>query len=377
MARVLVISNYRDYHTSRPEASIFIGLAKLGFEVHIMTYGDSEHVPHFEQAGIRVVDFHPRKKFDKDEILQIRNYLVENRIDIVHLFNGKAIVNGILAAEPLPVKIVLYRGYAGNINWYDPSAYFKYLHPRVDKIFCNSIGVEEHLHKQLFFDRKKTITINKGHNVDWYSGYQPCDIRKELGLAPNTFLLINVSNNRKMKGIPYLLKAFNKIPAGLPVHLLIAGRNMQTKQNIEIIKQGDKSDKIHFLGFRKDVLNIVAASDVFVLPSIKGESITKSVIEAMSLGVAPVITDIPGNRELVIDEESGLVVPVRNVEKLSEAMIRLYFNPPFCKYLGINARCRIQNHINDQQTILKTRDLYHELLRGKESNTFKPQPAFA
>src|SRR5687767_7704636 len=125
--KVLVISNYTDYHSTRPEASIFLGLAKLGFEISIMTYASSKHVADFEKAGIRVIDFHPEKKFDKAEITRIREFIVQEQIQILHLFNGPSIINGLTAAEHLPVKVVLYRGYCGHIHWYDPTAYLKYL----------------------------------------------------------------------------------------------------------------------------------------------------------------------------------------------------------------------------------------------------------
>jgi glycosyltransferase involved in cell wall biosynthesis len=359
--KVLVISNYNDYHTTRPEAEVFIGLAKMGFQIHIMTYKDSEYVKEFEAAGIHVIDFHPEKKLDKSEIRRIREYIVEKEIDIMQLFNSKAIINGIQAAKGLPVKVVLYRGYTGNIHWYDPTAYFKYLHPRVDKIVCNSIGVEELINRQSLFSKGKTITINKGHKLEWYKEYIPIDIRKELNIPADALLLVNVANNRKMKGIPYLLKALNYLKSESEIHLLLIGNDMDSEENLKIINQGNAKEKVHLLGFRKDVLNIVAACDVFTLSSIKGESITKSVIEAMSLGVTPVISDIPGNIELVADNESGLVFPSKNSRALSQAILKLYEDRDLCKRLGQNAKRRIANVLNHEQTLNKTKKLFEEL----------------
>lgn len=360
--RVLVISNYSDYHSTRPEASIFLGLAKLGFDIRIMTYKNAKLVKEFEEAGIRVIDFHPEKKFDKAEIARIREFLIEEKIQIVHLFNSPAIVNGIQAAKNLPVKVVLYRGYCGHIHWYDPTAYLKFLHPRVDAIFCNSIGVEKELTRQLFFPKHKAVTINKGHHVGWYEGYEPHAIKEELGLPPEAFLLVSVANNRPMKGIPYLLRAMNSLPADVPIHLLLIGRNMDTKENLAILDKGKNRNKVHFTGFRNDVLNIVAASDAFVLSSIKGESITKSVIEAMSIGVPPIITDIPGNTELVENGVSGIVVPAKTSQPIAEAVLRLFKDETLRRSMGIAAKNHIRTHLNEQTTILKTKALYERLL---------------
>jgi L-malate glycosyltransferase len=363
MPKVLVISNYKDYHTTRPEANIFIGLAKLGFEIHIMTYKEAKLVEEFEAVGIKVIDNQPEKKFDKGEIATIRQYIIDNKIEIVHLFNNEAIVNGIKAAKGLDVKVVLYRGYTGNIYWWLPMDYDKFLSPRVDKIFCNSVGVEQLLHRQLFFKKDKAITINKGHDLNWYSSYEEYDIRKELGLSPDAFLFINVANNRRMKGIPYLLEAFNQLPKEVDAHLLLAGKGMDDPKHLEIINTGPRKDFVHILGFRKDVLPIVKSCNSFVLSSIKGESITKSVIEAMSLGIAPIITDIPGNIELVNHKESGLVVKSKNSASLSQAMLDLYQDKAKCSLYGENARKRVATHLNTENTILQTKVMYEDLLK--------------
>ena len=181
------------------------------------------------------------------------------------------------------MKLVLYRGFAGNLEWWNPGSYLKHLNSRVDAIVCNSLGVKEYFDKQLFFKKSKAVTINKGHNTSWYTQYQPINIKQELGLSNDAFLLINVANNRKMKGIPYLMKTIALLPKSKNIHLLLVGKGMKTRENITILKEAGCQDRVHFLGFRKDVLNIVAACDVFVLSSLFGESITKSVIEAMSL----------------------------------------------------------------------------------------------
>lgn len=361
--KLLVLSDYSNYHSTRPEAQIFIELAKQGFEIFIMTHKNSELKPEFEAVGIRVIEFHPQKKFDKQAVSRIRNTIVENKIDVVHLFNSKAIINGIRATKGLSVKIVLYRGYTGNVHWYDPTAYFKYLHPRVDKIFCNSKGVSEALQNQLFFDKSKTATIYKGHDLEWYKNYKPSDIRTELQIPKDAMLLINVANNRKMKGIPYLLEAINQLPPEVNVHLLLAGKNMDVEENLKIINAGNRKQNIHFLGFRKNVLEIVAACDVFVLPSIKGEGVAKSLIEAMALGVAPVVTDIPGSNEAITNNINGIVVPPGNSKAIHDAILNIYNNRQLCESYGREAKYVIANKLSIKQTVLKTKALYEEVTR--------------
>ncbi len=360
--KVLVISDYRVYHSARPEAEIFIGLADRGYEIHIMTFGDCAYARRFRAHGIHVIDWHPEKKFNRAEIARIRDTVRELDVDILHLFNNEGIVNGLQAARGLDVKVVLYRGYAGNIHWWDPTAYTKFLNPRVDKIVCNAKGVEEVFQRQLFFDRSKAITINKGHDLSWYAGYKPVDIRSELGIPKSALLLVNVAMNRRMKGIPYLLKAMNLLPREAEIHLLLIGKNMDTPENLNLIRLGHQKSRIHILGFQKEPMNIVSACDAFVLSSIKGESLTMSVIEAIAVGMAPVITDIPGNRKLVVDKVGGLVVPPRNPVALSEAIMTLYNDRSLIKKYALNAQQHIRENINHAQTVNAMDAFYQELV---------------
>ncbi len=361
--KVLVISNYKNTFSVRPEAEIFIDLAKRGFEIEVMTFGHYEYVERFREAGIKVIDFHPQKKMNKAEISFIREHLKKGKHDIVHLFNGKSILNGIQAAKDLPVKIVLYRGYAGNIHWYDPTAYFKFLHPRVDKILCNTQGVADAITKNIGFNKSKIKVINKGHYTSWYNDIEAID-REELGFSEDDFLVVNVANNRAMKDIPTLLKATHYLPADLPIHILLIGNNMDDKANMKVIESSPNKDKIHILGFRSDRLSIVKASDVFALTSTKGESITKSVIEAMSLGTIPVITDIPGNQELVEDGVSGKVIPVKSPQRLAEELINIYQDRVLYNRLSTGAINHIETNLNHDRTVDEYEQFYTELARS-------------
>ena len=362
--KILVISNFNHFVATRPEAEVFLALDRNEFEVTLMTHKDSVYANIFEERGYRVIDFQPKSKFGSKGIAFIRQELIDGKYDILHLFTSKAITAGIFAARGLPVKVVLYRGYTGNIHRWNPIAYLKYLHPRVDKIICNSIGVEKSIQRQSFFNAGKCVTINKGHRNEWYKGNPPVDWQKE-GLPAGAFVIMCVCNNRRMKGLPYLLKSLKYIPKEHPLHLVLVGRDMDTKANLRTIEAGNFSDKVHFFGYRDDVLNLVVASNVFVLPSIYGESITKSVLEAMALGIAPVITDIPGNVELVEHGVSGLVVPRKNPKALADAILKLYQNPEMCRQFGQKSKERIDTVLNSSLTIEKTIQVYRELCKNK------------
>lgn len=326
----------------------------------VMTHGNTEYAKRFEECGVSVIPFHPEKKFRRAESQRIREELIRGNYDILQLYTSKAIVNGIRAARGLKVKVVLYRGYAGHVHWYDPAAYLKYLHPRVDKIVCNSVGVEAHFKKQLFLDKSKLITINKGHDLSWYIDVVPADLNA-IGIPENAFVVSCMANVRPMKGIEYLLGAMNDIPVDIPIHLVLGGVGTDSDDFKKIAAASPNHAKIHLLGYRDDALNITAASDICALASIKGESITRAVQEAMAMGVTPVITDIPGNTELVEHGISGLVVPMKDSKALADAFLKLYHDHELLHQLGKGARNHIATKLSHQQTVMQMKALYSDL----------------
>jgi glycosyltransferase involved in cell wall biosynthesis len=241
--------------------------------------------------------------------------------------------------------------------------YLKYFHPSVKAIQCNSKGVAELFERQLFFNKNKLFVINKGHQVQWYSGTPSIDLRKLFQLPEDSFLLINVANNRKMKGIPLLIKAMILLPPEIPARLILVGRDMDTPENLKLLEDADMKEKVVFTGFRNDALSLVASSDAFVLSSIFGESITKAVIEAMALGIPPVITDIPGNIELIENDISGIRVKSNSPEALCQGIIRMWkLGKEGRLKMGKNAVKHIDEVLNTRNTATGVIEMYKRVL---------------
>lgn len=359
--KILVISDFRPTITARPEAEIFIGLQKLGHQVSIMTYGDAPYVKRFQENGLRVIPFHPDKKREPKAIAFIRKELEEGKYDILQMFNSLAYFNGIPAAKNLPVKVVLYRGYTGNIAWYDPFIYFKYFHPRVDATVCNVEAIRLLFLKNSLGKPKKYKTIHKGHDIAWYKGEEKADL-SPYGVKDSEVKMICVANDRRMKGVKYLLKSTHFLPADCPVHIFLVGKGMDKPEFLKIIADSPIKERIHILGFRKDVPELERACDVFLLASLFGEAITKAVIESMAIGLAPLITDIPGNKGLVIDGESGIVVEPANPRAIADAIRQYVENRDLIKKYGKAAQHRIQTEFHTSKTVKEYEEFYQELL---------------
>ena len=360
--KILVVSNYRGLHTCRPEAEIFIGLKQMGFDITVMTYPDAVYIDRFRANGITVIPNHPTKRYDTKFINLLREELKTGSYDIVQLFNNKAITNGLRSAKDSKVKVVIYRGTSLNMSWLNPVNYFKFFHPRVDYVICNSDESRNKFLSVPFYNKEKAITIFKGHDTKWYADIVPHNIREELGISRDDLLLVIVANNRKIKAIPDLMKAMMIIPKESEISLLVIGSNMDTPEIKELCKQSGNEEKIHFLGFRKDSLNIVAACDIFVLTSTGGEALTKSVIEAMSLGIVPLISDIPGNNPLVDHGINGFKFQKSNPEDLAEKILYLYQNRQLLPELSRKAKLKIDTDISSKESIRQYAQFYESIV---------------
>ncbi len=359
--KILVISDYRDVNSTRPEAEIFVALARQGHIIHILSYPEADYYnERFRSNGIKVIENHPLRKASLAYIKYLHQLIKDEEYDFVHAFNSYGLTNAVWAMRGLKSKLIAYRGYAGQTHWYDPVMYFKYFHPRVDQIICLSEDTRIHLARNMLGSKNKLTIIYKGHDPEWYQSIVPAK-RSELGFNEDDILLCCVANARPFKGIPYLIEAMNYVDHVPPVKLLLIGRDYDKEPIHYLIDKSLYSKNIYRLGFRKESLSIVKACDAFVLASTHGEALTKAVTEAMCLGIPPIITEIGGNHGLVIDGDSGWVVPPADPNSLSRAIKEMADNKDERKRRGQNAKEHILHQFHTNNTVKDFLRLYDRM----------------
>jgi len=359
--KVLFISNYDKpgIHNTRPEAEMILGLKRRGVDAEVMSRRDTYWGRRFIEAGIPVHDFVPRRKFSLEAVRAIRSVLKAGGYDVVQMFNNPAIVNGIIASIGLPVKVVTYRGQTGNISRWDPVCYLTHLSPRVSRIVCVAEAVRESL-LNVVYSPDKLTTIYKGHDLRWYDATERADLTA-LGVPSGAFTVCCVANNRPRKGADVLVRAAGLIPPDTPIHFLLIGRDMDQEPVRSLVAASPLREQIHLLGFRENVLGIVAACQASVLPATKREGLPKTVIESMVHGVTPIVTTTGGSAELVEDGVSGLVVPPGDPQALATAVLRLYSDPDANRRMGSRARQRIGEKFRLEDSVSAHLVLFREL----------------
>lgn len=364
--RILVISNYSGPENPiRAEAEIYLGLVKLGFQIWVMTPTGGTYPKRLAEAGCQLIDFRPSSKFDRNAVQRIRNIVRSERIEIVHAFYSKAIACAAWALwRNQNVKLISYRGYTGNIRWYDPTNYLSFLNPRLDYMVCLAESVRTQYLKS-GVPASKAITIHKGHDDSWYASVLSADL-SEFKFPKDSIICAFVANGRiKMKGVKYLVEAVAQIKDRWPIYVLMIGTELFTPEIEHLLRQTGSAQRFVFTGFRKDSLSLVKACHISISTSLFGEATQKAVIEAMYLGNPVIITDIEGNKGMVEDGISGIIVPPADSQALAQAIEKMAQSPSLRQKLSEKGKQHIKSFLSVEKTITEYAQFYREILSKK------------
>jgi glycosyltransferase involved in cell wall biosynthesis len=168
------------------------------------------------------------------------------------------------------------------------------------------------------------------------------------------------------KGHRYFLEALGRVRTRFPqVSGLLVGAGPEELELRSRAAQLGLGERVRFLGERRDVPELLAASDVFVLPSSIREGLSISLLEAMAAERPVVVTDIGGNREVVQNEQTGLVVPPADGEALAQALVRLLTDRRLARILAGAARSRLDAEFGVRRMVEETEALYEKLSRER------------
>jgi glycosyltransferase involved in cell wall biosynthesis len=168
--------------------------------------------------------------------------------------------------------------------------------------------------------------------------------RQKLGITNDTLLITFVGRLIYAKGVQDLVRAFAKIGDVVPkTKLLIVGDGPYRANLERLARQSGHDSDILFLGQKNqvEVIDILSATDIFVNPSYS-EGLPTSVMEAASIGLPIIATDIGGTREIIVDHETGILAKTGDTRQLEEKLQELLFNMNLREKLGENARMFVE-----------------------------------
>ncbi len=224
-------------------------------------------------------------------------------------------------------------------------------------------AVSESVRQQLLDDRllpDRVITIPNGIDLRPVDEARPLP-RAQLGLREGNQVLLFAGRLVQQKGVDVLIQAAASLADLWPrLHLLIAGDGRDRQPLEAMARRKLISERVSFLGRRDDVPQLMKAADIIVMPS-RWEGLPLALLEAMTAGRAIVATNVEGNRDVLVDGESALMVPSENPTALASAISRLLADPQLRAKLGKAAETRARRDYSAARMATQYGVLYEEM----------------
>ena len=318
-----------------------------------------------EASGIPVDLIKFKSRLSPAGLRMMRGYFEEHKIDLVHAHMYRSYIPATIAARRAKVPVML--GQIHNTDTWDTKRQklldrllwrwrsgMLAVSQKVREDVCGTLGCPEEFVRLLY----NGVEIERFKNA-------PVDlnIRREFGVGSGELLAVVVARLHSQKNHAMLLKAMKKVSANSPkLKLAIIGDGRireELEQQAAELKLGDA---VFFAGMRDDIDRIYRSADFSILPSDK-EGFSNTVIESMAAGCPIIATDVGGNREAIIDGETGIITPPKDEVALIQAIEKLQTHSALRENMSAAGPLRAEVFSLDAM-VEQTRELYLGFLKS-------------
>ena len=340
------------------------GLPRDEFSVHVIALNrGGPFADELRAAGISVEVLGKRFRFDPLTYLRLRSSLRAVKPDIVQSFlfaaNSYVRLPGI---APVNCQVVVSERCVDSWKSGWQLAMDRRLIGCTNAMTANSASVASFYEAVGVPGNLITVIPNALPGVP--ARYTRDQAREILGLRPEDRVVGFSGRLAPQKRLPDLIWGFQLLHQVVEnARLVIVGEGPERDSLTSCASQLGCREKIVFTGHRADAWPLLIALDAFVLPS-EFEGMSNSLMEAMSLGVPCVASDIAPNLELINHEETGLIFPLGKSPELTKALVRVLQSPELASKLGNAGRHRIETQHSVDQMVNRHRTLYKQLLNA-------------
>lgn len=313
-------------------------------------------------------------------IKQIKKVLMENKFDIVQYSTPNAAFYTSIAAKKANVPVRLYCQWG--IRYMGFEGWKRTLFKMLEKITCDNstyIEVESHnirdfsLSENLYTEANSSVIWNgsaSGVNLNRFNASKNevwrKEVRESLNINEDDVVFSFAARLTADKGINELLEAFlNLTKKHNNIKLIVmGGMDNEGSLNEDLMNEAQTSSNIVFTGSVPDVERYNGASDAFVSPSYR-EGFGLVVIEAEAMGIPAIVSNVPGQIDAIVPNETGLVCEVKSANSLEEAMEKLILDADLRKILGANAKKFVEENFEQTKLFSYLKEHRDQLVAGE------------
>lgn len=311
-----------------------------------------------DDRGLEAFDFLAKGRFNPFSSLRLSRWAREQRVDIIHGHGFKSDLVGLLNAKFSGCRVMTTpHGWSLEadlkLQMYEALDRFSF---RFMDMVC---PLSPHLADGLIggVNKQKLRLIDNGVDVDEIHKAVPVERRYH-----DSYTIGYIGQLIERKDIPTLLSAFQILGIDREnTRLMIVGDGAERVELQDECEKLGISARVDFLGYRKDAPSWLKTFDLFVLPS-RLEGIPRCIMEALSAAIPVVVTDIPGNRELISHMETGLMYPTGDSKRLAVCMAFMMDNPKKARDMAKRGCMKVTESYSNRKMAKEYANVYEELM---------------
>jgi glycosyltransferase involved in cell wall biosynthesis len=320
-------------------------------------------------TGVPVFDGGMRSGFQPHQTLlaahRLASLLRRERVEVVHNYLLRANIVGTIAARLARVPAVLASKRGCHERRGIELVGAKLSNWLADRVTANAEAVRDFVYDNEGCPKDKMVVIPSGVDTDRFRPLPATDYKTRLGLCPDRPVIGVVTRMRVRKGVEEFLRAMELGRERCPgAQAAVAGEVTLDEELQRLVDGSGLGKDLHLLGRRSDMPEVLSAFDVFVLSS-HDEGMSNAILEAMSMELPVVATDVGGTAEVVRHGKSGLLVPPKDPLLLAQAMMEVLGDPSRSRAMGRLGRQIVVDAFSARSMVRQMETLYISLLRER------------
>lgn len=312
------------------------------------------------KKGFTVKSFGRRSGLDFRLVKSLRRYFIDNEIEVIHCHQYTPYIYGLFASLLLPIKVV----FTEHGRFYPDERRLKrvlvnpILSLLTDHITAISAATADALEEFENFPSNKIDIVYNGIDDRRFQLPSSLSLRKKLGIPEEAFVLATVARLDRIKNQELMIRALHEIlKINQDIYLLVVGDGPERERLETLSADLQLTSHVIFAGFRQDTPCYYKIMDLFLLTSFS-EGTAMTLLEAMANGIPCIGTDVGGNPEIILDQETGFIIADNDQGALVKAIMKLYQDRNLLCQMGQASRRRYENLFTVDKMVQSYEKLY-------------------